>query len=148
MSSRDNWPRTRARRSPSRNAARRTTRSGTWSPSIRQMRCGQNRCPRPCSSTAPFGKSNPRSRQASDDDQLAAIVVDEITVAVAHQEARRPPGLLLGRLESLPNALARFDVEAAQLAVAADAVDVIALDYRRGHQRVQAIGLDLALAGA
>ena len=64
---------------------------------------------------------------------------------MAHEE-RGPPARLRGHLVAHPETLARPRVQAPQLAVAADAVDVVADDERRGDQRVQAVGLVRHLA--
>src|SRR5581483_4014157 len=83
-------------------------------------------------------------RRKRRDNQVAAIVVYEKAIAVPHHVARGPARLLSGDLLGLPHALARARVQAAQLAVAADAVDIIADNRGRRNQRVQTVGVDLA----
>src|SRR5262245_25773912 len=56
-------------------------------------------------------------RTRLDDDQLAAIVVDEQAVAVADDDARRPARLLLGDRLRLPDPLAGAGAQAAELPV-------------------------------
>ena len=48
-------------------------------------------------------------------------------------------GFATGRREGFPEAFARLQLEAAELPIAARAVDVSALDQRRGHDAVQSI---------
>src|SRR5262249_44363624 len=80
------------------------------------------------------------------DHQLAAVVVDEIAVAMTDDETGDPPSPLPGDLLCLPHPLAGLGPDATELTVAADAVDVVAVDHRRGDHGVQAVGLNLALA--
>src|SRR5207342_1195808 len=65
------------------------------------------------------------------DDELAAIVVDEVTVAVAHEVGGGIEGPLFGQRLSLPHQLARGDLETPQRAVVAQTVDIVAIDDRR-----------------
>ena len=87
-------------------------------------------------------------RTQAGDDEFSAVVVDQHAAAVAHHVAGRPPAPLDRRRLGLPEALAGRGVQAAELAVAADAVDVAAVDDRRGQHRVQAVGADLAVAAS
>src|SRR5204863_178203 len=66
--------------------------------------------------------------------------------AVADDAARGPARPLLRHRLRLPDALTALRDETAELAVAADAVDVVADDHRGGGGRVQPVGLNLALA--
>src|SRR5437773_6876739 len=68
------------------------------------------------------------------DHELAAIVVDEVAVALTDDETRDPTPSLPGDVLRFPDALAVLRPDATKLTVAADAVDVIALDDgRRDH---------------
>src|SRR5438270_8799513 len=82
----------------------------------------------------------------SGDDQLAVIVIDKEAIAVPHDERGGPAGLLAGDRQRLPNALARGRAEAAELAVAADSVNVVAIEDGGRDQRMKAVGIDLAVA--
>src|SRR5712691_1589702 len=77
------------------------------------------------------------------DDELAAIVVDEQPITVAHDEPRGPAGPLLGHRLRFPQTLSGRRPQTPELAVAADAVDSITDDHRRRDRRVQAVGLNL-----
>src|SRR6266849_6751666 len=79
------------------------------------------------------------------DDELAAIVVDEQPIAIAHDEPGGPAGPLPGHRLGFPQTLAGRRPQTPELAVAADAVDVIADDHRRRDRRVQAVGLNLVV---
>src|SRR5690606_38363772 len=72
--------------------------------------------------------------------------LDLAPVGQVGDEKRVPPAPLPGRRAGLPQALAGRGVQATQLAVAADAVDVRAVENRRAHDRVQPVGVDLAVA--
>src|SRR5207249_5294543 len=81
-----------------------------------------------------------------DDDELPAIVVDEEPIAISHDEPRCPACPLPGDCLRFPHALTGLRPQAAKLAVAAQTVDAVADDDRRRDDRVQPVGLDLALA--
>src|SRR6058998_3325881 len=85
-------------------------------------------------------------RRKARDDQLAAVIVDEVTVSVTHDHGRRPPGLLARDFERLPDPGAGPRVDASELAVAANAVDEVAIHDGRGDQRVKTVRIDFAPA--
>ena len=86
-------------------------------------------------------------RREPREDQVAGVVVDEVAVAVPHEE-RGAPARLRGHLAAHPEPPSRPRVQAAQFAVAAHAVDVVADDQRGRDQGVQAVGLIRHLAAA
>src|SRR4029450_10971787 len=79
-------------------------------------------------------------------DEIATVVVDEIPISVAHDVTLRPARLLDRDGLSLPDALTRIGIETTQLAVAAQAIDVVTLNHRRADHRVQSVGLYFAVA--
>src|SRR5947208_6829389 len=81
-----------------------------------------------------------------DDDELPAIVVDEEPIAISYDEPRCPACALPGDCLRFPHALTGLRPQAAKLAVAAPTVDAVADDDRRRDDRVQPVGLDLAVA--
>src|SRR5712692_3902497 len=80
------------------------------------------------------------------DDQLAPVIVDEVPIAIAHDESGSPASLLLSHIQSLPHALSGLQVQAAELSVAADAIDIVTVDHRSVDYGMQTIGVDLAVA--
>src|SRR2546422_6251078 len=80
------------------------------------------------------------------DDQVAFLVEEEKAVPVFDDESVGPADGFArgGGLESFPNALARAGFEAAQLAVAADAVDVAVFEEGRTHNGVEAFSVLLS----
>src|SRR6266404_5428545 len=75
------------------------------------------------------------------DDQIAMLVEEKEAITVRHQESVGPALLTgaRGRLKGLPEAIARGCSQAAQLAIAAHAVDRIALEIRRADDAVQTV---------
>ena len=76
------------------------------------------------------------------------IVVDEESISVANDESGCPAGLFPSDCQRFPNALAGGGTQAAKLAVAADTIDVVAIEDGGGDQGVQAVGVDFAVAFA
>ena len=74
------------------------------------------------------------------DDQIAVVVVHEVAVAMLHDGGATPAGLR-GHLGAHPEPFARPRIQPSQLAVAADAIDMVADDERRGDHGVQPVGL-------
>src|SRR5258708_1880874 len=70
------------------------------------------------------------SRRQRGDDQLATVIIDEVPVAIAHNESGSPASLLLSHIQSLPHALSGLQVQTPKLSVAADAVDIVPVDHR------------------
>ena len=70
----------------------------------------------------------------SGDDEFALLVAEQVAIAVPDQEGV-PPSALTGGFEGLPDSPAASGVEAAQLSVAAHAVDMIARQNRRADDR-------------
>src|SRR5262249_41595519 len=68
------------------------------------------------------------------DDKVANVIVQKGTVALRHDKRRGAERLALGG-EMLPETLAGHEVEAAELAEVADAVDVAVLEDGRAHER-------------
>src|SRR5215510_13600371 len=62
------------------------------------------------------------------DDQFPPIVIDKVSVAVAHDKAGCPSGFLLSHLHRLPDSFAGLQVQTPELTVAADSVSVISID--------------------
>ena len=85
-------------------------------------------------------------RSHASDDQLAAVVVDEIAVAVADHERRRIASPLARHGLGLPDTLAGGEAQASELSVAADPIDVVSFDHRGVHQGVQAVRFDATVA--
>src|SRR5207249_285526 len=74
------------------------------------------------------------------DDEIALLIRQEKPIAVHDNEGRRPALLFAaGGNKSLPYTLARIGFEAAELAIAARAVDVAVTDERRCDDTVQRI---------
>src|SRR5262245_57841219 len=71
--------------------------------------------------------------------------MDEEAVLMRNQE-RVPPAAVAGGLARFPDPLAGLRVEAPKLAVAADSVKMGLGDERGAHDRVETVGLDLAVA--
>src|SRR5260370_16721009 len=74
------------------------------------------------------------------DDQIAVLVEEKKAIAVRDQESIGP-ALLAGAgscLKRLPEAIARGCLQAAQLAIAAHAIDIIVLEIGRPAHAVQA----------
>src|SRR5689334_15570693 len=70
-------------------------------------------------------------------DQLTLIVPHKHSILLLNEKYRRKRPRLAGHSITLPNAITRFRIQAAQLPFAAQTVDVIALPHRRGHGGVQ-----------
>src|SRR5260370_42403309 len=82
------------------------------------------------------------------DDQIAVLVEEKKAIAVRDQESIGP-ALLAGAgscLKRLPEAIARGCLQAAQLAIAAHAIDIIVLEIGRADDAVQAVGQSRHLA--
>ena len=77
------------------------------------------------------------------DDQVALFVEEEEAVAVLHDERIGPADGFAGGggLEGFPDALAGLRLQAAQLAVAADAVNVAVFEEGRAHDGVEVGGV-------
>src|SRR5262245_40815108 len=81
------------------------------------------------------------------DDEVALLVKNEIAILVRDQERVRPASLLAaGSLERFPQAFAGRGFQAAQLAVAAHAIDVAVLHDGSAHEAMQAVGQLAGLA--
>src|SRR5262249_12807139 len=80
------------------------------------------------------------------DNQLPTIVVDDETIAVEDDEAGDASAPLLRHGLCLPQSFTAFCVQATELPVAAQPVDKAVTNYRCGHDGVETIGLNLAVA--
>ena len=87
----------------------------------------------------------PFTRQ-SPDHQLATVVADEHPVAILHDVRRCPARPLDGDRLCLPYPFTRGYPQAAQLSVAARAIQVVPHDDRSADDGVESIGRDLAVA--
>ena len=81
------------------------------------------------------------------DDQLPGVGGHEVPVAVAH-EIRRPESTRRRQGIALPESLPGRCVDATQLAVAVDAIQVVIDDDRGRHHRVEPVGQVWQLAPA
>ena len=79
------------------------------------------------------------------DDQIALLVMDEVSVLMWNQECV-PPARFAGRPVCLPQPLPVRGVETTQLTIAANAVDILAVEDGGRNNRVQAVGVDFAVA--
>ena len=89
-------------------------------------------------------------RGESGDDEVALFIGEEEAVGVFNQEGIRPADgfVTRGGGEGFPETLAGVELQAAEFAIAAHAVDVTVLDKGRAHEAVQCVGLLFAKAFA
>src|SRR5262245_42428115 len=78
------------------------------------------------------------------DDEVALFAEEKAALALLHHEGVAPARrLAAGWRERFPKPLARLQLQAAELSVAAWAVDVAVLDQWRGHHAMQSIRVHL-----
>ena len=75
-------------------------------------------------------------------DQVTLLAEEYVTIFMANDERIAPAcRLLAGRFKRGPLAITILDIQASGFSVAANAVDVIAINDRSTHQTVQRIGI-------
>src|ERR1041384_6852506 len=81
------------------------------------------------------------------DNEIAFFVGQKEAITIFDDERRGPAHFFAtGRFKTFPDAFAGVGVEAAELAVAAHAVNVAAIEERRAHDAVQTVGVPFTLA--